>query len=51
MHHSAYSVVVNFFSFFQGETADTLLALRYCRDRGALIVGMTNTGLNKIQFT
>lgn len=26
-----------------GETADTLMALRYCRDRGALIVGITNT--------
>ena len=26
-----------------GETADTLLALRYCKQRGALIVGVTNT--------
>ena len=26
-----------------GETADTLCALRYCRKRGALIVGITNT--------
>ncbi|VDP92193.1 unnamed protein product [Echinostoma caproni] len=26
-----------------GETADTLLALRYCMSRGALIVGITNT--------
>ena len=26
-----------------GETADTLLALRYCKSRGALIVGITNT--------
>jgi glucosamine--fructose-6-phosphate aminotransferase (isomerizing) len=26
-----------------GETADTLLALRYCKARGALIVGVTNT--------
>jgi len=26
-----------------GETADTLLALRYCKSRGALIVGFTNT--------
>lgn len=26
-----------------GETADTLLALRYCKDRGALTVGITNT--------
>ena len=25
-----------------GETADTLNALRYCRQRGALIVGITN---------
>ena len=29
---------------FSGETADTLNALRYCKERGALIVGMTNTG-------
>ncbi|TPX44925.1 glutamine---fructose-6-phosphate transaminase (isomerizing) [Synchytrium endobioticum] len=26
-----------------GETADTILALRYCLDRGALCVGITNT--------
>jgi glucosamine--fructose-6-phosphate aminotransferase (isomerizing) len=26
-----------------GETADTILALRYCKQRGALIVGFTNT--------
>nr|CAD7443824.1 unnamed protein product [Timema bartmani] len=26
-----------------GETADTLMALRYCKNRGALIVGITNT--------
>jgi len=26
-----------------GETADTILALRYCKQRGALIVGITNT--------
>lgn len=26
-----------------GETADTLMALRYCKDRGALTVGITNT--------
>lgn len=26
-----------------GETADTLLALRYCKSRGALTVGITNT--------
>lgn len=29
--------------FFLGETADTLSALRYCKHRGALIVGITNT--------
>lgn len=28
---------------FVGETADTLMALRYCKQRGALIVGITNT--------
>nr|CAD7456081.1 unnamed protein product [Timema tahoe] len=27
----------------KGETADTLMALRYCKNRGALIVGITNT--------
>ena len=26
-----------------GETADTLNALRYCKERGALLVGITNT--------
>ena len=26
-----------------GETADTLMALRYCKSRGALLVGITNT--------
>ncbi|KAI3646167.1 hypothetical protein MP228_009095 [Amoeboaphelidium protococcarum] len=26
-----------------GETADTILALRYCAERGALVVGVTNT--------
>lgn len=26
-----------------GETADTLLVLKYCMERGALCVGMTNT--------
>lgn len=26
-----------------GETADSLIALRYCKNRGALIVGITNT--------
>ncbi len=28
---------------FAGETADTLNALRYCKKRGALTVGITNT--------
>lgn len=28
---------------FPGETADTLNALRYCKSRGALLVGITNT--------
>ena len=26
-----------------GETADTILALRYCKQRGALVLGFTNT--------
>ncbi|KAK6043050.1 SIS domain protein, partial [Cooperia oncophora] len=26
-----------------GETADTLMALRYCKPRGALLIGVTNT--------
>jgi len=34
---------VCFFISQSGETADTLLALRYCKARGALIVGVTNT--------
>uniref|UniRef100_A0A0D9R743 glutamine--fructose-6-phosphate transaminase (isomerizing) n=1 Tax=Chlorocebus sabaeus TaxID=60711 RepID=A0A0D9R743_CHLSB len=34
---------VCFFISQSGETADTLLALRYCKDRGALTVGITNT--------
>uniref|UniRef100_A0A8C6UQD8 glutamine--fructose-6-phosphate transaminase (isomerizing) n=1 Tax=Neogobius melanostomus TaxID=47308 RepID=A0A8C6UQD8_9GOBI len=29
--------------FALGETADTLMALRYCKDHGALTVGITNT--------
>ena len=29
--------------YILGETADTLNALRYCKARGALIVGITNT--------
>jgi len=33
---------VCFFISQSGETADTLNALRYCRQRGALIVGITN---------
>lgn len=28
---------------FSGETADTLMGLRYCKERGALTVGITNT--------
>jgi glucosamine--fructose-6-phosphate aminotransferase (isomerizing) len=34
---------VCFFISQSGETADTLAALRYCKSRGALIVGITNT--------
>lgn len=34
---------VCFFVSQSGETADTLLALRYCKNHGALIVGITNT--------
>ncbi|CAK9300387.1 unnamed protein product [Gordionus sp. m RMFG-2023] len=33
---------VCFFISQSGETADTLLALRYCKRRGALVVGVTN---------
>lgn len=29
---------------YTGETADTLNALKYCKRRGALCVGITNTG-------
>jgi glucosamine--fructose-6-phosphate aminotransferase (isomerizing) len=34
---------VCFFISQSGETADTLSALRYCKDKGALTVGITNT--------
>lgn len=34
---------VCFFISQSGETAETLVALRYCKQRGALIVGVTNT--------
>ena len=34
---------VCFFISQSGETADTLMALRYCKDRGALVMGITNT--------
>ena len=34
---------VCFFISQSGETADTLNALRYCKERGALCVGITNT--------
>ena len=34
---------VCFFISQSGETADTLMSLRYCKSRGALIVGVTNT--------
>ncbi|CAN9514927.1 unnamed protein product [Ophioblennius macclurei] len=34
---------VCFFISQSGETADTLMALRYCKNRGALTVGITNT--------
>ncbi|XP_053574182.1 glutamine--fructose-6-phosphate aminotransferase [isomerizing] 1 isoform X2 [Bombina bombina] len=34
---------VCFYISQSGETADTLLALRYCKERGALTVGITNT--------
>ncbi|XP_045885695.1 glutamine--fructose-6-phosphate aminotransferase [isomerizing] 2 [Micropterus dolomieu] len=34
---------VCFFISQSGETADTLMALRYCKNQGALTVGITNT--------
>uniref|UniRef100_A0A3Q1G6C4 glutamine--fructose-6-phosphate transaminase (isomerizing) n=1 Tax=Acanthochromis polyacanthus TaxID=80966 RepID=A0A3Q1G6C4_9TELE len=34
---------VSFFISQSGETADTLMALRYCKKHGALTVGITNT--------
>lgn len=34
---------VCFFISQSGETADTLMALRYCKKNGALVVGITNT--------
>lgn len=44
------SINIVVFPFFVGETADTLNALRYCKDRGALIVGVTNTGTLVLQL-
>lgn len=35
--------VVDFETSVSGETADSLMALRYCKQRGALIIGITNT--------
>lgn len=38
------TMVFFFVCFFcLGETADSLMALRYCKERGALTVGITNT--------
>lgn len=34
--------MLSFWCLDTGETADTLMALRYCKKRGALIVGITN---------
>ncbi len=34
---------VSFFISQSGETADTLNALHYCKRRGSLVVGITNT--------
>ena len=42
-HFSIFRDDVCFFISQSGETADTLNALRYCKSRGALIVGITNT--------
>ena len=30
-------------TYYLGETADTLNSLRYCKSRGALVLGITNT--------
>lgn len=40
MYMKCHSLII---ACFVGETADTLMALRYCKGRGALIVGITNT--------
>ena len=37
------SLSLSWFICLSGETADTLNALRYCKARGALTVGITNT--------
>lgn len=42
-HYYACIKIVIFNYLILGETADTLMALRYCKERGALIVGVTNT--------
>ena len=40
----AYTVYTTYPVHHVGETADTLNALKYCKRRGALCVGVTNTG-------
>ena len=36
-------MLLSYYVVLLGETADTLNALRYCKSRGALTVGITNT--------
>ena len=38
-----YCTVSSLYLSITGETADTLNALRYCKSRGALVLGITNT--------
>lgn len=42
-HPSLWFLVLPCVFCVAGETADTLMCLRYCKERGALTVGITNT--------
>ena len=43
VHFRCSLVLKSILYFIKGETADTLNALRYCKSRGALVLGITNT--------
>ncbi len=41
--HAVYYTLMLICTAPTGETADTLNAMRYCKSKGALVVGITNT--------